>query len=137
MGPGGAYLQPAMARTNLTLLADTRVGRVRIVNGRAVGVECVAPVGAADLTADRIILCAGAIGSAHLLMLSGIGAEAVLRSAGIPVLVNLPVGRWCVDHPEWVLPVAGRRPMGCRRWKRCSQRRTGWRSGRTLRVSAR
>ncbi len=106
VGPGGAYLQPAMARTNLTLLANTRVRRVRIVNGRAVGVECVGPVGAADLTADRIILCAGAIGSAHLLMLSGIGAEAVLRSAGIPVLVNLPVGRWCVDHPEWVLPVA-------------------------------
>ena len=47
VGPGGAYLQPAMARTNLTLLANTRVGRVRIVNGRAVGVECVGPVGAA------------------------------------------------------------------------------------------
>ena len=137
VGPGGAYLQPAMARTNLTLLANTRVGRVRIVNGRAVGVECVAPVGATELTADRMILCAGAIGSAHLLMLSGIGAEAVLRSAGIPVLVNLPVGRWCVDHPEWDCRWLGRRPMGCRRWKRCSQRRTGWRYGRTLRVSAR
>ncbi len=30
VGPGGAYLQPAMARTNLTLLTNTRVGRVRI-----------------------------------------------------------------------------------------------------------
>ena len=41
VGPGGAYLQPAMDRTNLTLLTNTRVGRIRIVNGRAVGAECV------------------------------------------------------------------------------------------------
>ena len=105
VGPGGAYLQPALARTNLTLLANTRVRRVRIANGRAIGVECVGPDGATDLAADRIILCAGAIGSAHLLMLSGVGAEGVLRLAGIRVLANLPVGRRCVDHPEWVLPV--------------------------------
>ena len=41
VGPGGAYLQPAMDRTNLTLLTNTRVGRIRIANGRAVGVACV------------------------------------------------------------------------------------------------
>ena len=105
VGPGGAYLQPAMDRTNLTLLPNTRAGRIRIIKGRAVGAECVGPDGAADLTADRIVLCAGAIGSAHLLMLSGIGAEEVLRPADVPVLANLPVGMRCVDHPEWVLPV--------------------------------
>ena len=92
VGPGGAYLQPAMERTNLTLLTNTRVGRVRIANGRAVGVACVGADGAADLTADRIVLCAGAIGSAHLLMLSGVGPQAMLRSAGVPVFVDLPVG---------------------------------------------
>jgi choline dehydrogenase len=105
VGPGGAYLQPAMDRTNLRLLANTRVGRVRIAKDRAVGVDCVGPEGAVDLTADRIVLCAGAIGSAHLLMLSGVGPEEVLRAAGIPVQANLPVGTACVDHPEWVLPV--------------------------------
>jgi choline dehydrogenase len=105
VGPGGAYLQPAMDRTNLTLLTNTRVGRVRIVNSRAVGVDCVGPDGAVDLTADRIILCAGAIGSAHLLMLSGVGPEPVLRRAGIQVQARLPVGAACVDHPEWVVPV--------------------------------
>jgi predicted dehydrogenase (TIGR03970 family) len=105
VGPGGAYLQPAMARTNLTLLANTRVGRVRINGGRAVGVDCVGPDGAIDLTADRIVLSAGAIGSAHLLMLSGVGPQNVLRAVGVPVVADLPVGVACADHPEWVLPV--------------------------------
>jgi choline dehydrogenase len=105
VGPGGAFLQPAMDRTNLTVLTNTEVGRVRIVGGRAVGVDCVGPDGAVDLTADRIVLCAGAIGSAHLLMLSGVGPEEELRPAGVSVHANLPVGTGCVDHPEWVLPI--------------------------------
>jgi choline dehydrogenase len=105
VGPGGAYLQPAMDRTNLTLLTNTRVGRVRIAKGRAVGVDCVGPDGVVDLTADRIMLCAGAIGSAHLLMLSGVGPEKALRSAGVPVHADLPVGLASVDHPELVLPL--------------------------------
>jgi choline dehydrogenase len=105
VGPGGAYLQPAMARTNLTLLTNTRVGRVRINGDRAVGVDCVGPDGAIDLTAERIVLSAGAIGSAHLLMLSGVGPQNVLRAAGVPVVADLPVGVACADHPEWVLPV--------------------------------
>jgi choline dehydrogenase-like flavoprotein len=57
------------------------------------------------LAADRVVLSAGAIGSAHLLMLSGIGPAAALTSAGVPVLVDLPVGTRSADHPEWVLPV--------------------------------
>ncbi len=105
VGPGGAYLKPAMDRTNLTVLTDTRVRRVRIVDGRAVGVECVGPDGPTDLTADRIVLSAGAIGSAHLLMLSGVGPQEMLRPLGIPVVADLPVGTASADHPEWVLPV--------------------------------
>jgi predicted dehydrogenase (TIGR03970 family) len=105
VGPGGAYLQPAMDRGNLALLTNTRVGRVRIVKGRAVGVDCVGPDGPIDVTADRIILSAGAIGSAHLLMLSGIGPRDVLRVVGVPVVADLPVGSAFADHPEWVLPV--------------------------------
>jgi choline dehydrogenase len=105
VGPGGAYLKPAMDRPNLTLLTNTRVTRVRISGDTAVGVECVGPDGAIDLSADRIVLSAGAISSAHLLMLSGIGPQRALRGAGVPVVVDLPVGEACVDHPEWVLPV--------------------------------
>jgi choline dehydrogenase len=50
-------------------------------------------------------LSAGAIGSAHLLMLSGIGPQQTLSAAGVPVVVDLPVGMASADHPEWVLPV--------------------------------
>jgi choline dehydrogenase len=105
VGPGGAYLQPAMDRSNLTLLTNTRVRRVRMEGARAVGVDCIGAEGAFDLTADRIVLSAGAIGSAHLLMLSGIGPQSALRAAGVSVVADLPVGVACVDHPEWVLPV--------------------------------
>ena len=105
VGPGGAYLKPAMDRTNLTLLTNVHARRVRINRGKAVGVECVGPDGAIEMTADRIVLSAGAIGSAHLLMLSGIGPQNVLQAAGVSVIADLPVGTASVDHPELVLPV--------------------------------
>ena len=105
LGPGGAYLRPAMDRTNLTLLTNTSARRVRMNRGTAVGVECVGPRGSVELTADRIVLSAGAIGSAHLLMLSGVGPQEVLRAAGVSVVTDLPVGAACADHPELVLPV--------------------------------
>ena len=93
VGPGGAYLQPAMGRTNLTLLTNTRAGRIQMNDGRAVGVECVGTRRSpSTLIADRIVLSAGAIGSAHLLMLSGVGPQEMLRAAGIPVVADLPVG---------------------------------------------
>lgn len=105
MGPGGAFLQPALHRPNLTVLTDTRARRIQVSGGRAVAVDCVGPDGAVVLTADRIVLSAGAIGSAQLLMLSGIGPARVLRAVGVPVWSDLPVGVDTMDHPEWVLPV--------------------------------
>ena len=105
LGPGGAFLEPALGRPNLTLLADTRVSRIRFAQGRAVGAECVTADGPVTLRADRVVLCAGAIGSAHLLMLSGVGPASALHAAGVPVAADLPVGLDTMDHPEWVLPV--------------------------------
>lgn len=105
VGPGAAYLLPALGRPNLTLLTRTRAVRVNISAGRAVAVQAVGPAGAITLPADRIVLSAGAIESAHLLMLSGVGDEAMLRGVGVEVVAGLPVGANCADHPEWVLPV--------------------------------
>lgn len=105
LGPGGAYLAPAKERSNLTLLTNTRAHRIRIENRGAVGVDGIGPAGAIDLTADRIVLSAGAIGSAQLLMLSGVGPPDVLSPLGIAVLADLPVGVSTTDHPEWVVPV--------------------------------
>ncbi len=114
-GSGAAYLLPALGRPNLVLLERTRAVRLRFSGARVVGVDAVGPHGPTELAADRIVLCAGAIQSAHLLMLSGLGDEPMLRSAGVPVLSPLPVGMSCSDHPEWVLPtnwtVAPGRPV--------------------------
>ncbi len=105
VGPGGAFLAPALNRPNLTVLASTRVSRLQLAHGRAVGVDCVGPHGRWTVDADRVVLSAGAIGSAHLLMVSGIGPATTLAAAGVPVLLDLPVGTRSADHPEWVLPV--------------------------------
>jgi predicted dehydrogenase (TIGR03970 family) len=115
IGPGAAYLVPALDRANLSLLTQTRAVRLRFSGDRVVGVDVVGPGGPMTMTADRIVLSAGAIESAHLLMLSGIGDEAMLRMAGVDVVARLPVGMACSDHPEWVLPttweVAPGRPV--------------------------
>ena len=114
-GSGAAFLLPALSRPNLTLLAGMRATGLRWAAGRAVGADVVGPDGPVSLTADRIVLSSGAIGSAHLLMLSGIGDEAMLRAAGIALRQPAPVGLRCADHPEWVLPtdwpVAPSRPV--------------------------
>jgi predicted dehydrogenase (TIGR03970 family) len=106
IGSGAAYLLPALGRANLSLLTQTRVVRLRFSGNRAVGVDAIGPGGPIAATADRIVLSAGAIESAHLLMLSGIGEATALRAAGVDVVAALPVGMACSDHPEWVLPTS-------------------------------
>jgi choline dehydrogenase-like flavoprotein len=95
-----AYLKPASGRSNLTLLTDTRVTRIRIENRRATGLDVLAPGGSRQLVARReVIICGGAVLSPQLLMLSGIGAEDGLRAAGIDVKQHLPgVGANYHDH---------------------------------------
>ncbi|MDP7703874.1 mycofactocin system GMC family oxidoreductase MftG [Mycobacterium sp. TY815] len=105
-GSGAAFLLPALQRPNLRLLARTRVMRLRLDGATALGVQAVGPDGPVELTADRIILSAGAIRSAHLLMLSGIGDPTMLRTVGVKVAAALPVGLRCSDHPEWVMPTS-------------------------------
>jgi choline dehydrogenase len=90
------YLRPAADRPNLTVLTGQIAHRVRIADGRAVGVE----YEGGRLTARReVILSAGAIGSPHLLMLSGVGPADELRRFGITPRVDLPgVGANLHDH---------------------------------------
>lgn len=114
-GSGAAFLLPALQRPNLTLLAQTRAVRLRFAGATAVGVDAVGPDGPIEFTADRIVLSSGAIRSAQLLMLSGVGDPEMLRAAGVEVVAALPVGLRCSDHPEWVMPtswkVAADRPV--------------------------
>ncbi|WNV83830.1 GMC oxidoreductase [Umezawaea sp. Da 62-37] len=96
-----AYLHPHLDRPNLTLMLETRVTRVTFVDGRAVGVE----TSAGPVTARReVLLCAGAIDTPRLLMLSGVGNAADLSTLGIDVVHDLPgVGENLLDHPESVI----------------------------------
>ena len=95
-----AYLHPARARGNLHVLTGVQVHRVRVEDGRAVGVEF-ARRGVVDSVraAREVLLCAGAVNSPQLLMLSGIGPAAHLQAHGLPVHSDLPgVGANLQDH---------------------------------------
>jgi choline dehydrogenase len=95
-----AYLDPARGRPNLTVHAGVRVRRVVIERGRAIGVEVDAGRRAARVVrADQVVLCAGAIASAHLLMLSGVGPAEHLMAHGVEVVADAPGVGALRDHP--------------------------------------
>ena len=95
-----AFLKPAIARANLTVMTDAPIARVAIENGAAVGVDILADGGTRRIAARReVILCGGAAGSPQMLLLSGIGNGDALRKLGIAVQHHLPaVGANYHDH---------------------------------------
>ncbi|MFZ3454279.1 GMC family oxidoreductase [Arthrobacter sp. 7Tela_A1] len=96
-----AYLEPAAGRENLTVLGGTLVRRVLFEGTRATGVEVERDGRVSVLRSPEIILCTGAIKTAHLLLLSGIGPRKELAAHGIAPLIHSPgVGRNFTDHPE-------------------------------------
>nr|WP_255801155.1 mycofactocin system GMC family oxidoreductase MftG [Mycobacteroides abscessus] len=104
VGPARAYLESAVWRPNLVVYSGTRVLRVLCSGGKATGVQVAVGNSVRTLTADRIILSAGAIESAKLLLLSGLGPADELRAVGVQPIVDLPgVGTRVMDHAEWVL----------------------------------
>jgi len=95
-----AFLHPARARKNLTVQTGaTAVGLV-VKSGRVEGVRYVVAKKEEIATAAKeIILAGGAIGSPHLLLLSGIGPADQLKQLGVPVIHDLPgVGANLQDH---------------------------------------
>ncbi|PTU33104.1 GMC family oxidoreductase [Stenotrophobium rhamnosiphilum] len=95
-----AYLDRARQRPNLNIVTGAMATRVLFEGLRAVGVEFRRGSALSTARARReVILSASAVGSAKLLMLSGIGPEAHLKDLGIPVLLNRPgVGSNLQDH---------------------------------------
>ena len=96
-----AYLKPVLYRKNLTLVTEAQVRRVIFEGTRAVGVEFDDADGRRQtVRAGReVVLCAGAVNTPQLLMLSGIGEPKDLRDLGIDVLADSPeVGRNMLDH---------------------------------------
>ncbi len=95
-----AYVDPARDRETLTVRTGARAHRVRVENGRAVGVEYRIDAGHRFVRArNEVIVSAGAVQSPHLLELSGIGDRERLAPFGIASVVHLPgVGENCRDH---------------------------------------
>ncbi len=98
-----AYLNPAKQRPNLHIKTNMLVEKVLLDGKKAIGIQCQANNTPLQFYAKReVILSAGAIGSPHLLQLSGIGPRDVLTQAGIELKHHLPgVGQNLQDHLEF------------------------------------
>ena len=95
------YLNPARDRPNLVVLSDALAHRVVFEGSKAVGVEVRVNGETKTLLGEEVILSAGAIGSPHLLMLSGVGPASHLEQMGVRVVHDSPgVGQNLRDHPQ-------------------------------------
>jgi choline dehydrogenase len=100
-----AYLDPAKARKNLRIITDAQATRILFEERRAVGVEFRIGGRTRNIRARRgVVICAGAIQSPHLLLLSGIGPGEQLRQNGVAVLADRrSVGENLQDHLQFRL----------------------------------
>lgn len=99
-----AYLTPNLGRPNLHVFTGARTTRIVMEKKRAVGVEFVHEGETKQLRASReVLLCAGALQSPQILMLSGIGPHDHLVKNGIATVHDLPgVGQNLHDHIDVV-----------------------------------
>jgi choline dehydrogenase len=94
-----AFLRPAMARPNLTVVTGALATRLLFDRARVTAVSYLRMGLAEQASAGEVILCGGALNSPQLLMLSGIGPARVLAETGIAPLRDLPgVGQNLQDH---------------------------------------
>jgi choline dehydrogenase-like flavoprotein len=93
------FLKPALRAPNLRLETGCLAERIEFDGRRAVGVTWRQDGVRRCAQGHNIILAAGAIGSPHLLLLSGIGRGAHLQEHGVPVVLDRPgVGQNLQDH---------------------------------------
>jgi choline dehydrogenase len=99
-GPAQAYLRPVMGRKNLMVVTEAQVVKLTLTGTRCTGLEFLWDGRRHSALASReVVLCAGAIHTPRLLLLSGIGPQEELAPLGIHAAVDLPgVGRNLQDH---------------------------------------
>jgi len=108
------YLDPVKDRPNLSIITEVRVQRILMEGLHAKGVVFKNKQGQENivLAKNETILCAGAVGTPHLLMLSGIGPAEHLQRKGIDVVKGLSgVGQNLNDHPDFVLKFKCLKPV--------------------------
>jgi choline dehydrogenase-like flavoprotein len=95
------YLEPALARPNLTVWPEAIVERVTFEGTRATGVRVRREGVSTEVSAGQVVLSAGALATPQLLMLSGIGHRDELARHGIPLVHHSAgVGKGLSDHPQ-------------------------------------
>ncbi|XP_037562496.1 glucose dehydrogenase [FAD, quinone] isoform X2 [Dermacentor silvarum] len=101
-----AFIQPIIGtRENLHVAPFSQATKVIFEGSRAVGVAFTRFGEPQNVSARlEVIVSAGAVGSAQLLLLSGVGPKEDLERLQIPVVADLAVGRSLQDHP--LLPMA-------------------------------
>ena len=105
-----AYLHPILRgeekRPNLTILISAWVSKINVHSKTVRSVNVTLQSGTKLTISPKVetILCAGAVDTCRLLLLSGIGPAEQLSSLSIPIVHNLPgVGENLVDHPETII----------------------------------
>ncbi|HUS27706.1 MAG TPA: GMC family oxidoreductase N-terminal domain-containing protein [Kofleriaceae bacterium] len=94
-----AFLEPALPRENLTVLSGAHALGLVLDRDRVTGVRIRTTKGEQTIEGKEIILAGGAIGSPHLLLLSGIGPASELKAAGVEPKHELAgVGKNLQDH---------------------------------------
>ena len=112
--PFEGYLKPVLENENLTVVTQAKVLHLNLKGSKCTGLkylhnEVVVNVDAAK----EVILCAGAIESPRILMLSGIGNTTDLQKLNIDTKINLPgVGKNLQDHPLLSMMYETNEPLG-------------------------
>lgn len=105
-----AYIHPILngeePKPNLTILTEAWVSKLHVKNDIATGIDVTLKSGRkTHLRASKeIVLCAGAIDTPRLMLLSGLGPQSELENLDIPVVKDIPgVGENLLDHPETII----------------------------------
>ena len=105
-----AYIHPILrgdeTRNNLTILTNAWVSRVNLTDSTVTGVNLTLQSGKSLTLRARqeTILCAGAVDTPRLLLLSGIGPAQQLMPLGIQCMKHIPgIGSNLMDHPESII----------------------------------
>jgi choline dehydrogenase len=108
-----AFLRPALARRNLTVITDAQVVRVLFEGTRATGVQYIKGGKVETAGAEReVVLACGVYNTPHLLLLSGVGdADHLLKHGVTPVADVKGVGLNLQDHLAFSVQVTTTRPI--------------------------